>query len=264
MSDSSHTQFTLRQKTKEEIIKERTIDNVIDEPKVVKVPGQNENVKKNTEEEKEKEAADSKIGKKDNKAAENVKNKTDESKVYKEAQKVNVTVVKSDKNNTIVPKQQEGKGNLNFMFEKIKNKTLEMGETVKNKTLQKLSQLGVFQPKHYKKMLFQQGVWPLKISVEDVGGILKDTSYLQKEEKISINYPKLLSTKLNQTVGNETITLKKLTMTNSVGFCDCEDYECFCCARVEMKKMHVNNTACTNFTFMTKSQVKYVLVLNGK
>lgn len=248
MSDRLHTQFTLRQKSKEEIIKERTIDNVIDEPKVVKVPDKSE--------------LPSKEVNKVEKLKENNKKKDEKVEVTLQSvktsnkSKVNDTNAKIDRNSTTVAKQQP-KGNLNLVFEKIKNKTLEMGETVKNKTLQKLSELGVFQPKQYKKMLFQQGVWPLKISVEDVGGILKDTSYLQKEEKISINYPKLLSTRMNQTVGNETITLKNLTMTNSVGFCDCEDYECFCCARIKMEKMHVNTTACTNFTFMTKSQVKY-------
>ncbi|XP_071158040.1 uncharacterized protein [Mytilus edulis] len=235
------TQVVLR-KNEEKSLKDRTVNNVIAKPDLVKKPQESE-VKKEQDEKKKEEKTQEK---KDETKNLNLEKKTSE-------KDIKITSMKKSENKTSV-KVPEVKGNLNIVLEKIKNKTLEMGNAVKNKTLEKLSAFGVFQPKQYKKLQFQQGMWPLNLSLEDVGGIMKDTAYLQKEEKISINYPKLLSSKINETVGNETITLKNLTMTNSVGFCDCVDYECFCCGRVEMKKMHVNNTACANFTFMTKSQ----------
>ncbi|CAC5400605.1 unnamed protein product [Mytilus coruscus] len=251
----SKTQIVLR-KNEEKSLKDRTVNNVIAKPDLVKKPQQSEGKKESDrfekeqdEKKKEKNSAEKKKETKNPNV--NLEKKISEKDI--KVTSVNAKVDKKSGNKTSV-KSPEVKGNLNIVLEKIKNKTLEMGKSVKNKTLEKLSAFGVFQPKQYKKLLYQQGLWPLNLSLEDVGGIMKDTSYLQKEEKISINYPKLLSSKINETVGNETITLRNLTMTNSVGFCDCEDYECFCCGRLEMKKMHVNNTACANFTFMTKSQ----------
>lgn len=244
------TQDTLRKNEDKKSLKDKTVNNVIAVPNVI----QKQSLMKKDEEEKEKKKQDDhkKLEEKQSKG-DNPNIKIEKSTVKVQPSNTRTNSTQQNKNRANVKVQE--KGNLNMVFEKIKNKTLEMGETVKNKTLQKLSELGVFQPKQYKRMLFEQGLWPLNISLEDVGGIMKDTAYLQKKEIISINYPKLLSTNINQTVGNETITLKNLTMTNSVGFCDCKDYECFCCSHVAAKRMHVNTTACANFTFMTKSQV---------
>ncbi|XP_060066947.1 uncharacterized protein LOC132547202 [Ylistrum balloti] len=164
-------------------------------------------------------------------------------------QKVNVTKKKINETQT---KKQEGIFE-NF-GEKIKNKTIEVGQHVKNKTLEKLSDLGVIKSLKIPKYLNIPAPWSLNLSLEDIGNVMKDTQYLNKEDKIDINYPKLLSMKRNVTEGNVTVALRKVTMANRVGFCDCVDYDCMCCARVTAKRMPFNRTACSNITYISKSQ----------
>ncbi|OWF51019.1 uncharacterized protein LOC110449713 [Mizuhopecten yessoensis] len=149
-------------------------------------------------------------------------------------------------------KKQEGM--FEHFGEKLKNKTIEVGQQVKNKTLEKLSDLGVIKSLKVPKYLHIPAPWSLNLSLEDIGNVMKDTQYLNKEDKIDINYPKLLSTKQNITEGNITIALRKVTMANRVGFCDCVDYDCMCCARVTAKRMPFNRTACSNITYLSKSQ----------
>ncbi|KAK3108493.1 hypothetical protein FSP39_009182, partial [Pinctada imbricata] len=163
-------------------------------------------------------------------------------------------------NETSKAKSQKSGGNIMLEIgEKLKNKTLEVGEKMKNKTIEKLKQIGenvgVLKPKtEAKKLLFVPLIWPLNLSLTDVGDVMKDTDHLKKQENISVDYPKLVSMKTNVTEGNSTIALRKVVMANRVGFCDCEDYDCTCCARVTHKRIHMNATACSNVTFMTKSQ----------
>ena len=176
---------------------------------------------------------------------------------------LNITKVTAKKNLTSasasVAKPTPEKKKENYVLqigEKLKNKTIEVGEKVKNKTLEKLSELGVIKlaPKP-DKVIFAALSWPLNLSLTDVSEVMKDTNHLSKQENLSVNYPKLLPMKTNVTEGNLTIALRKVVMANRVGFCDCEDYDCMCCARVTHKRIHVNATACSNITFMTKSQV---------
>ncbi|XP_033761919.1 uncharacterized protein LOC117343597 [Pecten maximus] len=162
----------------------------------------------------------------------------------------NVTV-KKIMNETQTKKQE---GMFENFGEKLKNKTIEVGQQVKNKTLEKLSDLGVIKSLKVPKYLHIPAPWSLNLSLEDIGNVMKDTQYLNKEDKIDIKYPKLLSTKQNVTEGNVTVALRKVTMANRVGFCDCVDYDCMCCARVTAKRMPFNRTACSNITYISKSQ----------
>ena len=34
--------------------------------------------------------------------------------------------------------------------------------------------------------------------------------------------------------------------------CKCENYVCYCCANVEIPKLHLNNTACVNLTYISE------------
>lgn len=136
------------------------------------------------------------------------------------------------------------------MGQRLKNKTLEVGQNIKNKTLEKLSALGVIKSQKMVKMIYLPSKWNLNLSLEDVGNIMKDTQFLHQKAEIGVNYPRLLS---NNTNANTTV--KNLTMSNAVGFCDCDGYECMCCARLLNKRMHFGAIACSNITFVTKSQV---------
>lgn len=177
------------------------------------------------------------------------------------AQKQNVTSEKIV-NETLTKKQE---GMFEKFGEKLKNKTIEVGQQMKNKTLEKLSDLGVIKSLKVPKYLHIPAPWSLNLSLEDIGNVMKDTQYLNKEDKIDINYPKLLSTKRNVTEGNVTVALRKVTMANRVGFCDCVDYDCMCCARVTAKRMPFNRTACSNITYISKSQdFDFRFSLDGK
>lgn len=162
-----------------------------------------------------------------------------------------------DEKNVSKKAQPKGEGHLDTMLkigEKLKNKTLDLGEKMKNKTIEKLSQLGVIKSSNPLRYVFVPDVWKLKLTLDDLSQVMKDTDHLSKQEKIDVNYPKLVHVKSNLTEGNLTVALRKVVMENPVGFCDCKDYECMCCSRVTHKRIQVNLTACANVTFMSKSQ----------
>lgn len=174
------------------------------------------------------------------------------------APKKNINAKEQEKkNNTQRVEPKEG-GHLDQVLkigEKLKNKTLDLGEKVKNKTMEKLSQLGMIKSQNPLKYIFVPDVWKLQLTLEDLSQVMKDTNHLSKQEKIDVNYPKLLPVKSNVTEGNLTVALRKVVMENRVGFCDCRDYDCMCCSRVTHKRIQVNMTGCANITFMSKSQV---------
>ena len=174
------------------------------------------------------------------------------------APKKNINAKEQEKkNNTQRVEPKEG-GHLDQVLkigEKLKNKTLNLGEKVKNKTMEKLSQLGMIKSQNPLKYIFVPDVWKLQLTLEDLSQVMKDTNHLSKQEKIDVNYPKLLPVKSNVTEGNLTVALRKVVMENRVGFCDCRDYDCMCCSRVTHKRIQVNMTGCANITFMSKSQV---------
>lgn len=185
----------------------------------------------------------------------------------KERRKDNSTL-NQEKINISQKVNSKKEGNLDKVLkigEKLKNKTLDLGEKVKNKTIEKLSQLGVLKTSNLFQFIFVPDVWKIQLTLDDLSQVMKDTDHLSKQEKIDVNYPKLLPVKSNVTEGNLTVALRKVVMKNRVGFCDCRDYECMCCSRVTHKRIQVNTTACANITFMSKSQVQLacgILILN--
>ncbi|XP_061185720.1 uncharacterized protein LOC133193805 [Saccostrea echinata] len=174
----------------------------------------------------------------------------------KEEKKDNSKLKQESKNitQTVKAKQEGNFEKVLKIGEKLKNKTLDLGEKMKNKTMEKLSQLGMIKTLNPIKFIYVPDVWKLQLTMDDLSQVMKDTNHLSKQEKIDVNYPKLLPVKSNVTEGNQTVALRKVVMENRVGFCDCRDYECMCCSRVTHKRIQVNMTGCANITFMSKSQ----------
>lgn len=132
--------------------------------------------------------------------------------------------------------------------ESFKNKTIGDWETVKNKTLEKLTDLGVIKKQEYVKLIYTPVKWNLNMSFEDIGNIMKDTQYFQVKQNLTeMEYHPLSPN-----------TTQKLNITEAkygLGYCDCKDLECMCCVRVYNKWMRLNSTACSLITFSSKSQV---------
>ncbi|XP_070211771.1 uncharacterized protein [Littorina saxatilis] len=140
---------------------------------------------------------------------------------------------------------------------KLKNKTLEMGEKVKNKTLEQLAVIGM-KPKHMPQLVFVPFKWNLTVSFDDIGEVMKETQFLNKVDPLNLDGPILLST-LNRTAN---FTYK---MPVKFGYCDCFERYCFCCSQIVNKKLHLNSTGCSNFTFMSKThELDLQFSLDGK
>ncbi|XP_071102117.1 uncharacterized protein [Haliotis cracherodii] len=133
------------------------------------------------------------------------------------------------------------------MGARFKNKTYEVAESVKNKTLQHLAVFGMGKDHNLVRYIFEPHRWNLTVSFEDIGNIMKDTEFLNKLHPLDLSAPVLSSSK-NRTA-NYTYN-----MPFHVGFCDCYEHHCVCCARIANKRLHLNSTTCTNFTFVSKSQ----------
>lgn len=132
---------------------------------------------------------------------------------------------------------------------KSKNKTYEGDETVKNKTLEQLGVMGVVGGK--KRELPQLVIpmkWNLSVSFDDIGAIMKETEFLNKVDPLNLHAPILLSSR------NRTANFT-YSMPLKFGFCDCFEHYCLCCGRLTNARLHLNTTACTNFTFMSKTHV---------
>ena len=133
---------------------------------------------------------------------------------------------------------------------KLKNKTVEVGEKMKNKTLEQLAVIGVVAPKRFPQLVFAPLKWNLKVSFEDIGDIMKETQFLNKVDPLNLNGPILLSSR------NRTANFT-YTMPLKFGFCDCFERYCICCSQITNKRLHLNSTACSNFTFMSKTHVSH-------
>ena len=131
---------------------------------------------------------------------------------------------------------------------KLKNKTVEVGEKVKNKTLEQLAVIGVGVPKQFPQMIFLPTKWNLSVSFEDIGDIMKETQFLNKVNPLDLNGPILLSSR------NRTANFT-YAMPLKFGFCDCFERYCVCCSQITNKRLHLNATACSNFTFVSKTHV---------
>ena len=172
------------------------------------------------------------------------------------------TADKKAKNGDPEPKAGEGE-NLNLraigsliknktyeLGVKLKNKTVEVGEKMKNKTLEQLAVIGVVAPKRLPQLVFVPLKWNLTVSFEDIGDIMKETQFLNKVDPLNLNGPILLSSR------NRTANFT-YTMPLKFGFCDCFERYCICCSQITNKRLHLNSTACSNFTFVSKTHVSW-------
>ncbi|XP_060603104.1 uncharacterized protein LOC132756121 [Ruditapes philippinarum] len=163
------------------------------------------------------------------------------------SKKLNETVNIS-KNVTHQPVLKQVEKQVIKLGQSFKNKTIGDWETVKNKTLEKLTNLGVIKKTEYIKLIYTPVKWILNISFEDIGNIMKDTQYFQVKQNLTeMEYHPLMSP-------NSTQKLNVTEVKYGLGYCDCKDLECMCCVRVYNKWMRLNNTACSLITFSSKSQ----------
>ncbi|KAK7467733.1 hypothetical protein BaRGS_00037041 [Batillaria attramentaria] len=130
---------------------------------------------------------------------------------------------------------------------KIKNKTIEVGQKMRNKTLEQLAVIGMSGPeKRLSQLIFVPQKWNLTVSFEDIGDIMKETQFLNKVDPLNLNGPILVSTRNRTTNFTYNMPLK-------FGFCDCFEHYCLCCSQITNKRLHLNVTACSNFTFVSKA-----------
>lgn len=135
----------------------------------------------------------------------------------------------------------------------VEEKVIAIGESVKNKTLAKLVDLGVIKNVVYEKLVYERTKWSLNLSIEDIGNIMKDTEYFQKKQNLTeMEYQPLLQPNSN---GTKTVNVTDLDSSYGLGYCDCKEFMCICCVRVFNKRMRLNSTACATITFSSKSQV---------
>lgn len=143
------------------------------------------------------------------------------------------------KNETIVKKSQL-------------DKVLQIGETLKNKTLEKLSAIGVIKTRPVIKFISESFKLDLNITMIDLADFMKDTHNLNQVKltkgDIKKNIP--LQSNSTKTVSNGTAAS---LLTNS--FCRCFHVQCVCCAWINMTKLHLSEKACANFTLLPKFQV---------
>jgi len=139
------------------------------------------------------------------------------------------------------------------VLKNVENKVMAIGESVKNKTLEKLADLGVYKKKEYEKLVYQRTTWNLSLTVEDIGNIMKDTEYFQKRQ----NLTEMEYQPLKQPGSN--VTLNVTTSKYGLGYCDCEDLKCLCCVRIFNKRMRLNSTSCAAIVFSSKSQVRHCI-----
>ncbi|XP_076461321.1 uncharacterized protein LOC143293878 [Babylonia areolata] len=141
---------------------------------------------------------------------------------------------------------------------KLKNKTLEVGEKVKNKTLEQLGMMGMVAPHKISQLVFVPTKWNLTVSFEDIGDIMKETQFLNKIDPLNLNGPILVSSR------NRTANFT-YNMPLKFGFCDCFEHYCVCCSKITNRRLHLNVTACSNFTFVSKThELDLHFSLDGK
>ncbi|CAG5116019.1 unnamed protein product [Candidula unifasciata] len=152
-----------------------------------------------------------------------------------EARKATATVNTSSKTATMVPT----KGTFQNQSEDI--------EVVKNKTL---SQMGVLDGKEsaktIPKIVFLRKIWNLSVSFDDIGNIMKDTSFLNKLRPLNLSGPMLTSSR------NRTSNFS-LAMPLKMGYCDCWEHYCSCCVQLVSAQLHLSNKTCANFSFASKT-----------
>lgn len=161
---------------------------------------------------------------------------------------LNETVNASNATNS-PPVLQKVENKVIQLGESFKNKTIGEWEKAKNKTWEKLADLGVIKKPDYIKLIYTPVKWNLNLSIEDIGNIMKDTQYFQVKQNVTeMEYHPLMSP-------NSTQKLNVTEVKYGLGYCDCKDLECMCCVRIYNKWMRLNSTACSLITFSSKLQV---------
>ena len=148
--------------------------------------------------------------------------------------------------------QKAGNDTAKLVLKGVEQKVMAIGETMKNKTLEKLADLCVIHKKEYEKMIYERTKLSLNLSIEDIGNIMKDTEFFQKKQNLTeMEYQPLFNPKSNASKP------MNISAMHGLGYCDCKDLSCLCCVRVFDKRMKLNSTACATITFSSKSQVSY-------
>ncbi|KAL4222876.1 hypothetical protein ACF0H5_018916 [Mactra antiquata] len=151
-------------------------------------------------------------------------------------------------NNTEPPVLKKVENKVKEMGESLKNKTIGDWEKMKNKTIEKLQDFGVIKKPDYIKLIYSPVKWPLNLSFEAIGNIMKDTQYLKVQQNLTdMDYQPLM-------VSNGTNGFNISESRYGLGYCDCKDLQCSCCVRVYNKWMMLNSTACSFITFSSAAQ----------
>ncbi|BFY97090.1 hypothetical protein BsWGS_00130 [Bradybaena similaris] len=125
-------------------------------------------------------------------------------------------------------------------------------EDVKNKTLSQMAVLdGKESIKTIPKIIFVKKIWNLSVSFDDIGNIMKDTSFLNKLKPLNLSGPMLTSSR------NRTSNFS-LAMPLKLGYCDCWEHYCSCCVQLVNVQLHLSNKTCANFSFASKTHVMNV------
>ncbi|KAL8567921.1 hypothetical protein ACOMHN_059043 [Nucella lapillus] len=135
-----------------------------------------------------------------------------------------------------------------------KNKIFELGVKFPNKVIGKnmknktghLGVIGAVKPKHLPQLVSVPRKWNLSVSFEDIGDIMKETQFMNKVDPLNLDGPILVSS--HNRTANFTYS-----MPVKFGYCDCFERYCVCCSPLTNKRLHLNSTACSNFTFISKT-----------
>ena len=165
-------------------------------------------------------------------------------------------VVASVTEKTVKPKVMDhvvkAKSNQPIVETTTKKSTQNLSKDIEaehNKTMENLGVMGnEASEKRLPKVLFEKLKWNLSASFEDIGNLMKDTSFLNKLKPLNLSGPMLTSTR------NRTANFS-MSMPVKMGYCDCWEHYCVCCVQIVNKQLHLNVKACSNFTFISKSHV---------
>ena len=149
---------------------------------------------------------------------------------------------------------RELRNRTNFLAVKLENKTLNVDSSqVKNKTIEHMAVIDTAMSKGLPQITFVPSVWLLNLSFDDIGGIMKETQFLNKLDPLNMDSPILQSSR------NRTANFT-YAMPLKFGFCDCFERHCICYSQVVNKRLHLNKTAAFQFTFLSKTHVSTHLV----
>lgn len=132
------------------------------------------------------------------------------------------------------------------------DKVLQIGETLKNKTLEKLSAIGVIKSRPIIKFISESFKLDLNITMMDLADFMKDTQNLNQVKLPSVDLKKEVvgTTSFNKSL----LAPSSAPMNGSRNACRCFHVQCVCCARILMKRLHLDDKACANFTLLPKFQ----------